>query len=183
MAETQFPLDPVIEGVRADLLSRQQFGYQKYGGTLAANPADLKGKLQHAYEEALDLCNYLKWSIMQLDGSAELAPDATHNTGLKSEFTDQQRERLAAQVQTWIENHDPKLLANVSTGALRDELHRRQMAVLGDQTKGVSVPVCTCNRPVIGRDPNCPAHGHTVCPHGLIVGTGCPDCELAFRDV
>lgn len=75
------PTDPVIEEVRADLLRRQQLGYVKYGGTLATNPASLRDKLQHAYEEALDLCNYLKWSIMELDGSAELKPDLTHRTG------------------------------------------------------------------------------------------------------
>lgn len=121
----EFPTDPVIEAVRTDLLRRQQHGYVKYGGTLATNPADLKGKLQHAYEEALDLCNYLKWSIMEIDGYPELQPDPTHNTGLK----DEQRDRLAVQIQTWVENYDPKLLVNVSTGALQDELHRRRQAI------------------------------------------------------
>ncbi len=41
-------------------------------------------------------------------------------------FSDEQRDRLAVQIQTWVENYDPKLLVNVSTGALQDELHRRQ---------------------------------------------------------
>lgn len=77
------PRDPVIEAVRVDLLRRQQLGYVKYGGTLATNPAGLRGALQHAYEEALDLCNYLKWSMMQLDGAPELKPDPAHSTGLR----------------------------------------------------------------------------------------------------
>lgn len=72
------PTDPVIEAVRADLLRRQQLGYKKYGGTLAENPAQLHEKLQHAYEESLDLCNYLKWIIMQLTDDPALKPDPTH---------------------------------------------------------------------------------------------------------
>lgn len=77
------PTDPVVEAVREDLLRRQQLGYVKYGGTLATNPAELRGKLRHAYEEALDLCNYLKWAMMQLDGDPALQPDPTHSTGLE----------------------------------------------------------------------------------------------------
>lgn len=83
MADTELPRDPVIEAVRGDLLRRQQHGYLKYGGTLATNPADLIGKLKHAYEEVLDLANYLKWAQMQLEGDRALAPDPTHNTGLR----------------------------------------------------------------------------------------------------
>lgn len=60
--------DPVVESVRADLLRRSAVGIAKYGTTLADNPATHRARLQHAYEEALDLANYLKWAIMQLDG-------------------------------------------------------------------------------------------------------------------
>lgn len=127
---SEVPTDPVIERVRADLLRRQQLGYRKYGGTLATNPAGLRGALQHAYEEALDLCNYLQWSMMQLDGSPELAPDESHNSGLKGEpLTTVQRDKLVHQIQHWVENYDPKLLANVSLAALQDELHRRQQII------------------------------------------------------
>jgi hypothetical protein len=59
--------DPVVEAVRADLLRRSQFGIAKYGTTLADNPADHRAKLQHAYEECLDMANYLKWAMMELD--------------------------------------------------------------------------------------------------------------------
>lgn len=144
------PRDPVIERVRADLLRRQQLDYQKYGGTLTTNPAGLRGALQHAYEEALDLCNYLQWSMMQLDGSSELTPDETHNTGLKVNpicgqagcpvqvshghadgelLNTVQRDKLAHQIQHWVENYDPKLLENVSLAALQDELQRRQLII------------------------------------------------------
>jgi hypothetical protein len=74
--------DRVVEAVRADLLRRSIHGFNKYGAGLDTNPAPLVGQLQHAYEEALDLCNYLKWSIMRLEGSAELVPDETRGTGL-----------------------------------------------------------------------------------------------------
>lgn len=60
--------DSVIDAVRADLLQRSQLGIAKYGKTLGSQAEyPLRGKLQHAYEEALDLANYLKWSIIQLD--------------------------------------------------------------------------------------------------------------------
>lgn len=57
----------VVEAVRADLLSRSELGYIKYGTTLCQNNATRKERLQHAYEEALDLANYLKWQIQQED--------------------------------------------------------------------------------------------------------------------
>lgn len=53
-----------------DIAERQQLGLRKYGVTLADNPAQLRDKLQHAYEEALDLANYLKWAITELDAKA-----------------------------------------------------------------------------------------------------------------
>lgn len=66
----------VVEQVRSDLLARSRFGIQKYGRTIAENPSDRRGRLQHAYEEAMDLANYLCWEIMQIDaeqaGQAEL---------------------------------------------------------------------------------------------------------------
>lgn len=59
--------DPIVEAVRADLLERSGRGIQKYGVMLSRKDIDLKGWLQHAYEEALDLCNYLKRSIKELE--------------------------------------------------------------------------------------------------------------------
>jgi len=59
--------DSIVEEVRADLLRRSQLGINKYGVTLDRVDVDLKGWLTHAYEEALDLCNYLKRSIKELE--------------------------------------------------------------------------------------------------------------------
>jgi len=60
--------DTVIDAVRADLLQRSQLGIKKYGKTLGSQTGfPLRGRLQHAYEEALDLANYLKWAITMLD--------------------------------------------------------------------------------------------------------------------
>jgi len=63
-------LDAVVEAVRADLHRRSQLGITKYGTTLCENGASHRERLQHAYEEALDLANYLKWAMMQIDGEA-----------------------------------------------------------------------------------------------------------------
>lgn len=82
MPSLEFPLDAVIEAVRADQLGRQQFGFKKYGGAIATNPGNMRDALQHAYEETLDLCNYLKWSIMKIDNDPRLQPIETRDTGL-----------------------------------------------------------------------------------------------------
>jgi hypothetical protein len=60
-------VDVVIEAVREDLHQRSQLGIKKYGTTLGENKAELRDRLQHAYEEALDMANYLKWAIMMID--------------------------------------------------------------------------------------------------------------------
>lgn len=52
-----------------DIESRQQMGIEKYGMTVATNPAHLLEWLQHAYEESLDKAIYLKRAIAEL-GSA-----------------------------------------------------------------------------------------------------------------
>jgi hypothetical protein len=61
----------VATGIEAevcrDIAERQQRGIAKYGTTLAENPAALRERLQHAYEECLDQAAYLKWAIKELD--------------------------------------------------------------------------------------------------------------------
>ena len=73
-ADTMLPKDPVVEAVRADLLRRSQFGLHKYGTPLSSTDLDLRAWLNHAYEEALDFANYLKRSIMELDGTQHNPP-------------------------------------------------------------------------------------------------------------
>ncbi|MGG3810936.1 hypothetical protein ABEV34_04705 [Methylorubrum rhodesianum] len=62
-------VDPVVEAVRADLLSRSQVGIAKYGVTLARTDLSLRDWLQHAYEEHLDAANYLKRAILEIDAA------------------------------------------------------------------------------------------------------------------
>ena len=59
------PVTGIEAEVCADIARRQQMGVKKYGTQLADNPAGEIERLQHAYEEALDLANYLKWQIVQ----------------------------------------------------------------------------------------------------------------------
>jgi hypothetical protein len=56
--------DTIVEMVREDLLARAQTGFVKYGVTLARTDLTREEWLQHAYEEALDLANYLKRLIV-----------------------------------------------------------------------------------------------------------------------
>ena len=60
--------DPVVEAVRADLLARSAVGVRKYGCTLEGLMP--REAMQHAYEEALDLANYLKRMMMTMDDAA-----------------------------------------------------------------------------------------------------------------
>lgn len=59
--------DPVVSAVRQDLLDRSNVGISKYNNTLDREDIDLKGWLQHAYEECLDQANYLKRSIIEIE--------------------------------------------------------------------------------------------------------------------
>ena len=49
-----------------DVNSRLEFGTKKYGTGL--QPFNGRDALKDAYEEALDLCNYLRQSIYERDG-------------------------------------------------------------------------------------------------------------------
>lgn len=53
-------LDPIVEEVRGDLLSRSQKGIKQYKKTLDRKDIDLDGWLQHLYEELLDAALYVK---------------------------------------------------------------------------------------------------------------------------
>lgn len=61
-------IDTVVEAVREDLHRRSQIGIAKYGVTLDRTDLNLRDWLQHTYEETLDAANYLKRTIMELDG-------------------------------------------------------------------------------------------------------------------
>ena len=56
--EDYFVKDEVTKNVMLDLAERSRKGYKKYGTTLHEN--NHQNMLQHAYEEVLDLAQYLK---------------------------------------------------------------------------------------------------------------------------
>lgn len=58
--------DPIVEAVRDDLRRRSLAGQAKYGVTLDRGDLDLLDWLQHAYEEGLDQCLYLRRAIWEL---------------------------------------------------------------------------------------------------------------------
>jgi hypothetical protein len=60
-------VDTVVEAVREDLKRRSELGIKKYGVTLGNSGLSHRAFLQHAYEEALDLANYLQGAIQVLD--------------------------------------------------------------------------------------------------------------------
>ncbi len=52
--------------LQRDIAVRQAECREQYGQELAANPAPLLERLQHAYEEALDLPMYAEWAAQAL---------------------------------------------------------------------------------------------------------------------
>ena len=52
--------DPIVESVRAKLLSRSQVGLSKYGVGLDRQDLSRLDWLRHAQDEVLDLANYLE---------------------------------------------------------------------------------------------------------------------------
>lgn len=59
--------DTIVAEVRKDLRERSEIGIEKYNTTLDRTDIDLKGWLQHAYEETLDKALYLKRAIRELN--------------------------------------------------------------------------------------------------------------------
>lgn len=50
-----------------DIQRRAELGLKKYGVTLERTDIDLRGWLQHAYEEVLDQACYLKRAMIELE--------------------------------------------------------------------------------------------------------------------
>ena len=70
-AEDYIPVkDEVTKAVITDLISRAQRGVEKYNTTLGEN--NHQNMLQHAYEEALDMAQYLKKEITTLNTIQDL---------------------------------------------------------------------------------------------------------------
>ena len=61
--------DKIVEAVREDLLRRSEVGIKKYDTTLDRTDLSLKEWLEHAYNECLDMANYLKKSMIDLERS------------------------------------------------------------------------------------------------------------------
>lgn len=74
------PKDAITVGVMEDLKSRADRGVKKYSTTLEENNHD--SMLQHAYEEALDLAQYLKKEIVTLKAVQALVLSIDDNASL-----------------------------------------------------------------------------------------------------
>ena len=67
-ANKELKEDSIVNAVCEDLKCRSKAGFKKYGTTLDRNDLTHKDWVQHAYEESLDLSNYLKKLISEIDG-------------------------------------------------------------------------------------------------------------------
>jgi hypothetical protein len=77
---TQLPKDSITCAVMEDLKHRADRGLQKYNTTLGEN--DHQNMLQHAYEEALDMAQYLKKEIITLNTIQDLVNKHPNDTEL-----------------------------------------------------------------------------------------------------
>jgi hypothetical protein len=74
------PKDAITVSVMEDLKSRADRGLKKYNTTLEQN--NHQNMLQHAYEEALDLSQYLKKEITTLNTIQDLVKQYPNNMEL-----------------------------------------------------------------------------------------------------
>jgi hypothetical protein len=74
------PDDSITKAVISDLNSRADRGWSKYNTTLGQN--NHENMLQHAYEEALDLAQYLKKEITTLNTVQDLVKQYPNNQEL-----------------------------------------------------------------------------------------------------
>jgi len=80
-AEDYIPVkDEITKAVITDLISRAQRGLEKYNTTLGEN--DHQNMLQHAYEEALDMAQYLKKEITTLNTIQDLVNEFPNDSDL-----------------------------------------------------------------------------------------------------
>jgi predicted phage-related endonuclease len=76
--------DSITKAVINDLESRAERGYKKYNTTLGEN--NHQNMLQHAYEEALDLAQYLKKEITTLNTVQDLVNQFPNDDELGKEI-------------------------------------------------------------------------------------------------
>jgi hypothetical protein len=74
------PSDDITWSVMEDLASRAKRGVDKYNTTLAEN--NHQNMLQHAYEEALDMAQYLKKEITTLNTVQDLVKNHSNDAEL-----------------------------------------------------------------------------------------------------
>jgi hypothetical protein len=72
--------DKITNDVIEDLTTRAERGYIKYNTTLGEN--DHQNMLQHAYEEALDMAQYLKKEITTLNTIQDLTKQYSNDQEL-----------------------------------------------------------------------------------------------------
>jgi hypothetical protein len=80
----QLTKDTITNAVIEDLISRSDRGYKKYNTTLGEN--NHQNKLQHAYEEALDLAQYLKTEITTLNTVQDMVKQYPNDMELGSKI-------------------------------------------------------------------------------------------------
>ena len=79
--EDYYPVkDEITKAVIIDLVSRAERGVKKYNTTLDEN--NHQNMLQHAYEEALDMAQYLKKEITTLNTIQDLIKQHPNDTEL-----------------------------------------------------------------------------------------------------
>jgi hypothetical protein len=85
------PKDTITEAVINDLHSRSERGWSKYRTTLGVN--NHQNMLQHAYEEALDLAQYLKKEITTLNTVQDLVKQYPNDIELGAKIREIYRDR------------------------------------------------------------------------------------------
>jgi adenylate kinase family enzyme len=80
MEKEKLAKDQITNSVIEDLTTRAERGYKKYNTTLGEN--NHQNMLQHAYEEALDLAQYLKKEIVTMNTIQDLLENHPNDSEL-----------------------------------------------------------------------------------------------------
>ena len=86
-------MNKVITAVTTDLQQRAEFGLKKYGVTLDRQDLTETQWLQHAYEEALDLAQYLKKEITTLNTVQDLVKQYPNDAELGAKIREMYGQR------------------------------------------------------------------------------------------
>lgn len=112
MSEQQ--TDKHVDTVIAKHKARVAKGIAKYGCTLATNPADLRERLQHIQEEAMDAAAYCEWAMAAIEQPAAAVEAERERCARIAEDAAREAEKLADDIEEMDEADQMRVAARMA---------------------------------------------------------------------